>query len=97
MRSLAPLASEMVPPPDQDPWSDPNGPAPCARASAARSRNASANVAPRHARARVGIDRDGMVSPIGCLEAAGRLRPADAARGGAHCPASPLSGMHGAL
>src|SRR5216684_9282382 len=81
MRSLAPLESEMVPPPAHDPDSDPNPPAPCARASTVSSRNASAKVAPRHARAQDGIDRDGMDSPSlpppgdGAASAGGRCAP----------------------
>src|SRR6266567_5668285 len=63
MRSLAPLASEMVPPPDHDPDRDANGPAPWAWACAASSKNPSANAAPRQARPPDGIDRDGMVFP----------------------------------
>jgi len=62
---LAPLESEMVPPPDHDPDMDPNGPAPWAWAAAESSKNASASAAPLHAGAWNGIDRDGMFFP--CL------------------------------
>src|SRR6266567_6445381 len=65
MRSLAPLASEMVPPPDHDPDRDVNGPAPWAWASAGSRKKASASAAPPHARAWNGIDREGMSFP--CL------------------------------
>src|SRR5437016_11943163 len=77
MRSLAPLASEMVPPPDHDPDSDANGPA-WAWASAESRKKASASAAPPHARAQDGIaqdgiDRDGMNSPCLIASNGGRL------------------------
>src|SRR5439155_9968795 len=92
-RSLAPLASEMVPPPDHDPDRDANGPAPWAWASAGSRKKASASAAPPHARAWNGIDREGMSFP--CLprlsaasHPAGRPRLTDARARTTHVPPS---------
>src|SRR5438067_7951492 len=84
MRSLAPLESEMVPPPDHDPDRPANGPAPWAWACAVNSK-ASANAAPHELRVQDDIDGDGIkLPPVGRTASAANAsirRPAVASIG----------------
>src|ERR1700724_3043349 len=95
MRSLSPLESEIVPPPDHDPGRAAKGPALCAWACVENS-SAAAIVRPRHARVNDGIDRDGMNSPRGSHPNGGAFS-AGTPTPNTHVPPSPLSGMNDAL
>src|SRR5215475_11548380 len=78
MRSLAPLASEIVPPPVHAPDKDANGPAPWAWACAVNRENASAN-APHELRITDDIEADGM-DPLRRAASAGSVADPQARR-----------------